>query len=195
MAFKQVFYAVINSKNIQINFEIIRFISYNFNQMFDYLDFKFYIFTSLNTFQWNLNSINLSIFYITKNVLWNFVNLKSKIVKCHNNSFIHLYKLINTQIKNMSKLMHKMVLLEIKNKKFYTTNELFNKWKKTKKMCVWIKRLFNVQKTNALQFVKIEINQNKSNKFENKIYIKKMNCTYNIVIVAINLDIIHKFMK
>ena len=53
--------------------------------------------------------------------------------------------------------MHKMVLLETENKIFCITNELFNKWKKIKKTCVWIEWLFNVSKTNALQFLKIEI--------------------------------------
>ena len=33
----------------------------------------------------------------------------------------------------MFKLTHKIVLLETENKTFYTTNELFNKQKKTKK--------------------------------------------------------------
>ena len=44
-----------------------------------------------------------------------------------NKSFNYLYELIDTQSKNIFKLMHKMVLFEIKNKTFYITNEFFNK--------------------------------------------------------------------
>ena len=116
-----------SSKNIQISLKIIEFIPYNFDQMFDYLDFKFCTFTSLNIFQWNLDFINLNIFCIAKNVLQNSANLKFKIVKHHNNFFIYLYELVNVQIKNTSKLMHRMVLFETENKKFHTANESFSK--------------------------------------------------------------------
>ena len=84
-AFKQVFYVVMGSKNIQTSFKAIGFILYSFNQMFNYLDFKPHTFTPLNIFQWNLNSIIPNTFYIAKNVLQNFVDLKSKITKHHNN--------------------------------------------------------------------------------------------------------------
>ena len=56
--------------------------------MFDYLNFKFYIFTFL--LQWNLNSINLNMICTTKNILWNFINLKSTIVKYYN-IFLFIY--------------------------------------------------------------------------------------------------------
>ena len=112
-------------------------------------------------------------FHMAKNVLQNFANLKFKIAKHYNNLFIYLYEPINIQIKNIFKLTHKIMLSKTKNKKFYTTNELLNKWKKIKKMDVWIEKLFNVQKTNILQSIKTKINWNKSNMFENKIYTKK----------------------
>ena len=44
-----------------------------------------------------------------------------------NNSFNYLHEFVNTQIKNIFKLMHKIMLIEIKNKISYTTNEFFNK--------------------------------------------------------------------
>ena len=95
LAFKQVFYVIMNSKNIQINFKIIEFIPYNFCQIFNYLDFNFHIFISLNILQQNSDFMNPNIFYTIKNVLQNFANLKSKITKHYNNFFIHLYELIN----------------------------------------------------------------------------------------------------
>ena len=52
----------------------------------------------------------------TKNVIQNFVNLKSKIVMHWNNLFVYLYELIDMQIKNVFKLMHKIILFEIKMK-------------------------------------------------------------------------------
>ena len=59
------------------------------------------------------------------------------------------------------------MLFEIENKTFHTTNELFNKWKKTKKTHVQIEWLFNVSKASVLQFLK------------NKIYIKETNMSKN----------------
>ena len=43
------------------------------------------------------------------------------------NSFNYLYELIDTQIKEIFLKMHKMVLFEIKNNIFHTTNKIFNK--------------------------------------------------------------------
>ena len=67
-----------------------------------------------------------------------------------------------------------MVLLEIENKTFCTTNELFNKWKKTKKTCIQIKQLFNVLKTNVLQSLKSEICIEEINMSKNNSYIKEV---------------------
>ena len=50
-----------------------------------------------------------------------------------------------------------MVLFETENKIFHMANELFNKWKKTKKTCIWIEWSFNVSKASVLQFLKSEI--------------------------------------
>ena len=91
------------------------------------LDFKFHTPTLSNSCSTNFTFINLNMPYTAKNIIQNFINLKNKIVKHQNNFFIHLYKSINIQIKNISKLAHKMVLFEIKNKIFHTTNELFSK--------------------------------------------------------------------
>ena len=46
-----------------------------------------------------------------------------------NNSFNYLYEYIDMRIKNIFKLIHKMVLLEIENKTFCITKEFFNKQK------------------------------------------------------------------
>ena len=60
-----------------------------------------------------------------------------------------------------------MVLFEIKNKTFHTTNELFSKWKKIKKIYVRIEWLFNVLKTSALQSLKSEIRIEETNMSKN----------------------------
>ena len=70
--------------------------------------------------------------------------------------------------------MHKMVLFEIKNKIFYTTNELFNKWKKIKKIHVWIEWSFNVSKVSVLQFLKSEICIEEINMFKNNSCMKEI---------------------
>ena len=69
-----------------------------------------------------------------------------------------------------------MVLLEIENKTFCITNELFNKQKKTKKIRVRIKQLFNVSETNALQFLKNKICIEETNMSKNN------NCTKEVIL-------------
>ena len=70
--------------------------------------------------------------------------------------------------------MHKIVLFEIKNKILHITNELFNKWKKTKKIYIWIEWLFNVLETNVLQFLKSEICIEKTNMSKNNSCMKEI---------------------
>ena len=126
-AFKRVFYVIINLKNIQAGFRIIDFVLYNPKKMIGNLDFKFHTPTLSNSCLMNFIFINPNTPCTAKNVVQNFINLKNKIVKYQNSFFIYLYELVDTQTKNIFKLMHKMVLFETKNKTFCTTNELFNK--------------------------------------------------------------------
>ena len=132
-AFKCVFYIIINPKNIQANFRAIGLILYNPEKIIGGLDFKFHTSTLSNFCLMSFTSINLNMLCIAKNAVQNFINLKNKIAKHQNNFFIHLYELVDIQTKSISKLMHKMMLFEIENKTFCTTNELFNKQKKIKK--------------------------------------------------------------
>ena len=127
LAFKCVFYVIINLKNIQTNFKAIGLVLYNPKKIINDLDFKFCILTPSNSYLINFISINPNTPCIAKNVVQSFINLKNKTAKHQNNFFIYLYKLINIQIKSISKLTHKMMLLEAENKTFYITNELFNK--------------------------------------------------------------------
>ena len=126
-AFKYVFYVIINLKNIQTGFKVIGLVSYNLKKMINDLNFKFHTPMLSNSCLINFTSINLNMPCTAKNIVQNFINLKNKIVKHQNNFFIHLYELVDIQTKNIFKLIHKMVLFEIENKIFYTTNELFNK--------------------------------------------------------------------
>ena len=127
LAFKCVFYVIVNPKNIQTNFKIINFVLYNPEKMINNLNFKFHTPTPSNFCLMSFTSTNPNMLCIAKNTIQNFINLKNKIAKHQNNFFIHLYKLVDTQIKNIFKLTHKMMLFEIENKIFHTTNELFNK--------------------------------------------------------------------
>ena len=138
LAFKRVFYVIINLKNIQTGFKIISLVLYNPEKVIGNLDFKLHTPTPSNSCLTNFTFINLNMPYIVKNVVQSFINLKNKITKHQNNFFIHLYKLVDTQTKSIFKLAHKMILLEVENKTFYTANELFSKRKKIKKTCVRI---------------------------------------------------------
>ena len=136
LAFKHIFYVIINPKNIQTNFKIINLVLYNPEKMINNLDFKFCTPTLLNSCLTNFTFINSNMPRTAKNAIQNFINLKNKIAKHQNNFFIHLYELVDTQIKNIFKLTHKIMLFEAENKTFYTTNKLLNKQKKTKKTCI-----------------------------------------------------------
>ena len=126
-AFKCVFYVIINLKNIQASFKAIGFVLYNLKKMINNLDFKLYMPMPLNFCLMNFTFINPNMLCTAKNAVQSFINLKNKITKYQNNFFIYLYKLVDIQAKSIFKLTHKMVLFEVENKIFHTTNELFNK--------------------------------------------------------------------
>ena len=75
----------------------------------------------------NSTFTNLNMSRTAKNIVRSFINLKNKIAKHQSNFFIHLYELIDTQAKNIFKLTHKIMLLEIENKTLHTANKLLNK--------------------------------------------------------------------
>ena len=127
LAFKCVFYVIINPKNIQASFRAIGLVLYNPKKIINNLDFKFHTPTLSNFCLTNFTFINPNTPHTAKNTVQNFINLKNKITKHQSNFFIHLYKLVDTQTKNIFKLVHKIMLFEIENKTFCTANELFNK--------------------------------------------------------------------
>ena len=94
-AFKHVFYVIINSKNIQINFRITNLVLYNPKKMINNLDFKFHTSTLSNSCPTNFTSTNPNTPCIAKNAVQNFINLKNKIAKHQNYFFIHLYELVD----------------------------------------------------------------------------------------------------
>ena len=67
-----------------------------------------------------------------------------------------------------------MMLFEVENKTFHTTNELLSKRKKTKKIRVRIKQLFNVSKASALQSLKSEICTEETNMSKNNNHMKEI---------------------
>ena len=81
LAFKYVFYVIINSKNIQTSFKIIGFVLYNPKKMINNLDFKFRTSTPSNSCLTNFTFINPNMPCIAKNAIQNFINLKNKIIK------------------------------------------------------------------------------------------------------------------
>ena len=96
LAFKCVFYVIINPKNIQTNFKTIGLVLYNLKKMIGDLDFKFCTLILSNSCLMNFTSINLNMLCTAKNTVWSFINLKNKIAKYQNNFFIHLYELVDT---------------------------------------------------------------------------------------------------
>ena len=81
LAFKHVFYVIINPKNIQTSFRIISFVLYNPKKMIGNLDFKFHTSMLSNSHPTNFTFINSNMLRITKNAIQNSINLKNKIAK------------------------------------------------------------------------------------------------------------------
>ena len=69
LAFKCVFYVIINLKNIQTNFRVIGLVLYNPKKMIGNLDFKFYTSMLSNSCSINFTSINLNMPHTAKNVV------------------------------------------------------------------------------------------------------------------------------
>ena len=81
LAFKHIFYVIINPKNIQINFKITNLIPYNPKKIINNLDFKFHTSMLSNFHSINFIFTNLNTSCIAKNAVQNFINLKNKITK------------------------------------------------------------------------------------------------------------------
>ena len=81
LAFKHVFYVIINPKNIQASFRIIGLVLYNPKKIIDGLDFKFCMSMLSNSCPTNFIFINPNMSCTAKNIIWNFINLKNKIAK------------------------------------------------------------------------------------------------------------------
>ena len=81
LAFKCVFYVIINLKNIQTGFRVIGLVLYNPKKMISNLDFKFHTSMLSNSCSTNFTSINPNMLFIAKDAVRSFINLKNKIVK------------------------------------------------------------------------------------------------------------------
>ena len=69
LAFKCVFYVIINPKNIQTNFKVIGLVLYNPKKVINNLDFKFYMPMPSNFYLMNFTFINSNMLCIAKNAV------------------------------------------------------------------------------------------------------------------------------
>ena len=134
--FKRVFFIIIGEKNVRAEFSSTGLISYNSEIVINCLNFKPKTPTPLNSRLINIIFINLNTLKTARNAVRNSTNLKSKIAKYQSSFLTHLYELINTQIKDIFKLTHKMMLFKVEIKIFRTINEIFNKQRRVKKIRV-----------------------------------------------------------
>ena len=86
--------------------------------MINNLNFKFQTFTPPNFYSTNIIFINPNMFEIAKNTIQNSIKLEFKITDHQNNFLNELYDLIDVKIKNISRLIHQMVLFKIEIKIF-----------------------------------------------------------------------------
>ena len=69
LAFKHVFYVIINPKNIQAGFKIINLVLYNPKKIINNLDFKFHMPMPSNSCSMNFIFINPNMLCIAKNAI------------------------------------------------------------------------------------------------------------------------------
>ncbi len=166
--FKQAFFATINKKNVQSGFSGTSLVLYNLEQVINSLDFRSKMSMSTNSFSASVASTNPNTLKTAKDVVRNSTDLKSKIARHYSSSPTHLYKLIKTQTQDISKLAHKIVLLEIEVKTLCTANKILSKYCKANKRRVQAKESLNVSEVVARQSQKNNKN-NRDNKIsENK---------------------------
>jgi hypothetical protein len=102
-----------------------------------------------------------------RDALRNSANLKSKIASHQSSSPSHSYDLVDSQAKGISKLAHKVVLLEAEVKTLRTANETLSKRRRAKKIRVRVGRTLNVSGATALHSSRVEVHVEQTNMSEN----------------------------
>ena len=69
-----------------------------------------------------------------------------------------LYKVIDLQVKGITKLIYRIALFKAENRKFQTVNKVLSKRQKAKKSQLYFGGLFNIAKAKAIQVEKGIVN-------------------------------------
>lgn len=135
-AFLEAFNTSITTKNIQSSFRATRLVLYNPESVISRLDPKPITPSPLVS---RLNTPNSQ---ITKTPQTSYdinqqsITIKNKIVRHENSSLTHMYNVIDTQARSMSRIAHKLVLLEAELKEVRAANEVLSKRCRAKKTCL-----------------------------------------------------------
>ena len=167
-AFKRAFHATMGPKNVQSGFRATGLVPYDPEKVISGLDFKPRTPTPSNSRPTSSASTIPNTPRTTKDALRNSINLKSRIARHQSSSPTHLYELVDSQAKGISKLAHKMVLLEAEVKTLRTANEQLSKRRRAKKTRLRAEGSLNASEANAIQVQATVVNTEETNMRENE---------------------------
>ena len=124
------------TKNVQVGFRATRLVLYNPESVISCLDPKLITLLLLVSCSETSNSWVTKISQILYNINQQSITIKNKIAKHQNSSLTHMYNIINAQAHSMSKIAHKLVLLQLELKNVQAANEVLRECQKAKKTCL-----------------------------------------------------------
>ena len=155
-AFKQAFFATMGEENVRAGFRGTGLIPYDPERVIASLDFKPKTPTPSNSRPTTATSTNPNTPKTVRDAVRGSTQLKTKIARHQSSSPTHLYDLVDMQARGISKLAHKMVLLESEVKTLRTANKTFSKRRRAKKTRIRAEGSLNVLEANALQAQKVD---------------------------------------
>lgn len=132
-AFLEAFNTSITKKNIQAGFKATGLVPYDPESVIDRLDPKFNTPSPLNSRSGTPNSWVTKTPQTSYDINQQSTTIKNKIAKHQNSSPTHMYDVIDAQARGMSKMAHRLVLLEAELKDVRAANEVLSKRRRAKK--------------------------------------------------------------
>lgn len=132
-AFLEAFNTSMTVTNVQAGFRATGLVPYDPESVIDRLDQRPYTPLPLNSRSETPNSWVTKTPQTSYDINQQSTTIKNKIAKHQNSSPTHMYNIIDAQARGMSKMAHKLVLLEAELKDVRTANEVLSKRRKAKK--------------------------------------------------------------
>jgi hypothetical protein len=165
-AFKQAFFASMGEENVRAGFRATGLVPYNPEAVISRLDFKPRTPTPSNSrpgsaVSWDPKTPTTAIEAVRGSTI-----LKSRIASHQNSSPTHLYEVVDAQAKGISKLAHRLVLLEAENRGLRIANEVLSKHRRAKKSRLQLGGSLSAPEAEAIRLEKGIVDARKGNTHE-----------------------------